>query len=85
MFTPMPQRHRRIGMLPAAAAAAIMIAVAGSSFAVGGMLGREGSTNPPPATTRASAFLGAADALVLPAILSPQGQTFHVTSRIIAL
>jgi anti-sigma factor RsiW len=85
MFTPMPQRHRRIGILPAAAAAAIMVAVAGSSFAVGGMLGREGSTTPPPATTRATALGGPVDALVLPAILSPQLQTFQVTSRIIAL
>ena len=85
MFTPMPQRRRRIGVLPAAAAAAIMIAVAGSSFAVGGMLGRQRATTTPSATTQASALGGPVDALVLPAILSPQAQTFQVTSRIIAL
>jgi hypothetical protein len=49
------------------------------------MLGRQGSTTPPPTTTQASALGGPVDALVLPAILSPQAQTFQVTSRIIAL
>ena len=85
MFTPMPQRRRRIGVLPAAAAAAIVIAVAGSSFAVGGMLGRQSSTTPAPATTQSSALGGPVDALVLPALLAPQSKTFHVTNRIIAL
>jgi predicted anti-sigma-YlaC factor YlaD len=84
MFTPMPARRRRIGLLPAVAAAAIMIAIAGSSFAVGGVLGRQGSTTSTPATTQASAR-GPVHALVLPAILSPQSQPFHVTRRIIAL
>ena len=85
MFTPMPQRRRRIGVLPAVAAAAIMVAVAGSSFAVGGMLGRERPTSSTPTTTQASALGGPVDALILPAILLPQSQTFQVTSRIIAL
>jgi predicted anti-sigma-YlaC factor YlaD len=86
MFTPMPTRRRRIGLLPAVAAAAIMIAIAGSSFAVGGVLGRQGSTTTAPTTTQAaSARGGPVDALVLPAILSPQSQPFHVTRRIIAL
>src|ERR1700682_2806734 len=42
-----PQRHRRTGLVPAAAAAAIVVAVAGSSFAIGGMFGRKGSDVPP--------------------------------------
>jgi predicted anti-sigma-YlaC factor YlaD len=84
MFSPMPQRHRRIGILPAAAAAAIMVAVAGSSFAVGGMLGRQSTTTPTPATTT-SALAGPVNALVLPALLGPHSRLFRVTSRVIAL
>jgi predicted anti-sigma-YlaC factor YlaD len=86
MFTPMRQRRRRMGVLPAAAAAAIVVAVAGSSFFVGGMVGRQTSTNPAPTTT--SALGGPIDALVLPALLAPQAQhprPFRVTSRVIAL
>jgi anti-sigma factor RsiW len=85
IFTPMLHRRRRIGVLPAAAAAAIVVAVAGSSFAVGGMLGRQGSTTPTPATTESSALGGPVDALLLPALLTPQSKAFHVTSRVIAL
>ena len=51
MFTPIVQRRRRLGVLPAVAAAAIVVAVAGSSFFVGGIVGRQGSTNPTPPTT----------------------------------
>jgi predicted anti-sigma-YlaC factor YlaD len=84
MFTPMPQRRRRIGVLPAVAAAAIMIAIATSSFAVGGMLGRQGSTTTAPTTT-SSALGGPVDALLLPSLLAPRPHPFHVTSRVIAL
>jgi predicted anti-sigma-YlaC factor YlaD len=84
MFKPMPQRRRRIGVLPAAAAAAIVIAVAGSSFAVGGMVGRQGSTTPAPLTTT-SALGGPIDALLLPDLLAPDSRPFRVTSRVIAL
>jgi predicted anti-sigma-YlaC factor YlaD len=84
MFTPMPHRRRRIGFLPAAAAAAIVVAIAGSSFAVGGMLGRQGSTTPAPTTT-SSALGGPVDALLLPALLAPHSKPFRVTSRVIAL
>src|SRR5712691_2591165 len=62
-----PQRLRRTGFIPAAAAAAaIVVAVAGSSFAVGGMLGREGSKVPPPATTETSALAGSVAQFVFP-------------------
>jgi predicted anti-sigma-YlaC factor YlaD len=84
MFTAMPQRRRRIGVLPAVAAAAIMIAIAGSSFAVGGMLGRQGSTTTAPTTT-SSALGGPVDALLLPSLLAPRAHPFHVTGRVIAL
>jgi predicted anti-sigma-YlaC factor YlaD len=84
MFTPVTQRRRRIGVLPAVAAAAVMIAIAGSSFAVGGMLGRQGSTTTAPTTTSA-ALGGPVDALLLPSLLTPHPHPFHVTSRVIAL
>jgi predicted anti-sigma-YlaC factor YlaD len=84
MFTPMPQRRRRIGVLPAVAAAAIMIAIAGSSFAVGGMLGREGSTTTAPTTTTA-ALGGPVDALLLPSLVVPHSRPFRVSTRVIAL
>ena len=88
MFTPMVQRRRRrLGVLPAVAAAAVVVAVAGSSFFVGGFVGRQGSTNRTPPTTT-SALGGPIDALVLPALLSPEAQRsrpFRVTSRVIAL
>ena len=80
-----PQRHRRTGLVPAAAAAAIVVAVAGSSFAIGGMFGRQGSRVPPPATTRSAALAGPIDQLVLSAVRSQQSAPFRVSSRIIAL
>ena len=80
-----PQRFRRAGFVPAAAAAAIVVAVAGSSFAVGGMLGRQGSKVPPPATTETSALAGSIDQLVLPMLRGEPSKTVQVTSRIIAL
>ena len=80
-----PQRHRRTAFVPAAAAAAIVVAVAGSSFAVGGMLGRQGSNVPPPATTETSALAGSIDQLVLPMLRGAPSKTVQVTSRIIAL
>jgi predicted anti-sigma-YlaC factor YlaD len=83
-FTPMPQRRRRIGVLPAVAAAAIMIAVAGSSFAVGGMLGgRQSARTPAPTTTASAALGGSIDALILPELLMPRSTTSH--GRTIAL
>src|SRR5438445_7121931 len=42
-----PQRRWRTGVVPAAAAAAMVFAVAGSSFAIGGLFGKEGSRVPP--------------------------------------
>jgi hypothetical protein len=61
-----------------------MIAIAGSSFAIGGMLGRQGSTTTAPTTT-SSALGGPVDALLLPSLLVPHSHPFHVTSRVIAL
>ncbi len=77
--------RRRTGFVPVAAAAAIVVAVAGSSFAVGGMLGRQGSRVPPPTATETSALAGSIDQLVLPLLRSQQVKPFHVTSRIIAV
>jgi predicted anti-sigma-YlaC factor YlaD len=79
------QWRRRIGVIPAVAAAALVVAVAGSSFAVGGIVGREGSHVPPPATTQSSALGGSVDALVLPALAVPESKTVQVTAQIIAL
>jgi anti-sigma factor RsiW len=80
-----PQRLRRTGFVPAAAAAAIVVAVAGSSFAVGGMLGSHGSRVPPPATTETSALAGSIDQLVLPMLRGQPSKAVQVTSRLIAL
>ena len=85
MFVPVQPRRRRIGALPAAAAAAVVLAVAASSFAVGGFLGRQGSKAATTAKTQTAALGGPVDALVLPALLTPQSKAFHVTSRVIAL
>jgi predicted anti-sigma-YlaC factor YlaD len=80
-----PRRHRRAGLIPAAAAAAMVIAVAGSSFAIGGMFGRVGSRVPPAATTlRNTALAGPIDQLVLSAVRH-QSAPFRVSSRIIAV
>jgi anti-sigma factor RsiW len=78
------RRPRRTGFVPVAAAAAVVVAVAGSSFAVGGMLGRQGSRVPPPAATQTSALAGSIDQLVLP-LLRGTPQRVQVTSKIIAL
>jgi predicted anti-sigma-YlaC factor YlaD len=80
-----PQRRRRAGFVPAAAAAAMVAAVAGSSFAIGGVLGKQGSHVPPPATTDTLALVGSIDQLVLPMLRGQQSSTIQVTSRIIAL
>ena len=80
-----PQRHRRTGLVPAAAAAAIVVAVAGSSFAIGGMFGRQGSRVPPATTLRNTALAGPIDELVLSAVRSQQSAPFRVSSRIIAV
>ena len=80
-----PQRLRRAGFIPAAAAAAIVVAVAGSSFAVGGMLGREGTSVPPPTTTETTALAGSIDQLVLPMLRGAPSKTVQIPSRIIAL
>jgi predicted anti-sigma-YlaC factor YlaD len=79
------QRRRRIGLVPAVAAAAVVAAVAASSFAVGGIVGRQGSHGPTPAQTETTAFPGSVDALILPDLIVPQSKTVQVTSRIIAL
>jgi predicted anti-sigma-YlaC factor YlaD len=79
------QWRRRIGVIPAVAAAALVVAVAGSSFAVGGIVGRAGSHVPPAATTETSATGGAIDALVLPDLIVPESKTVQVTAQIIAL
>ena len=85
MFTPIHQ-GRRIGAIPAAAAAAIVIAVAGSSFAVGGILGaRQGSHAPTSTTTATSASGGSIDALMLPSRVTPRSKISHTRSRTIAL
>jgi predicted anti-sigma-YlaC factor YlaD len=80
------QRLRRAGFLPAAAAAAIVVAVAGSSFAVGGMVGRQGSNVPQPAlvTTAKAALGGSVDALVLPLLATPGSTASRVRNRTIA-
>jgi anti-sigma factor RsiW len=80
-----PQRHRRTGLVPAAAAAAIVVAVAGSSFAIGGMFGRQGSRVPPAAPAIGAALNSPGDALVLPAVRRQQPTPFRVNSRIIAV
>lgn len=80
------QRLRRAGFVPAAAAAAaIVVAVAGSSFAVGGMLGRQGSKVPPPATTEPSALAGSIDQQALAMLRGVPSTSVQVTSRLIAL
>lgn len=85
MFTPMHQ-GRRIGALPAAAAAALVIAVAGSSFAVGGILGgRQHSHAPAPTTTATLALGGTIDALMLPSLLTPPSKISHTRSRAVAV
>jgi len=78
------QRLRRAGFVPAAAAAAIVVAVAGSSFAVGGMVGRQGSNTQPPAATETSALGGSVDALVLPLLATPGSKASRVRNRTIA-
>jgi predicted anti-sigma-YlaC factor YlaD len=81
-----PQRHRRAGLVPAAAAAAMVVAVVGSSFAIGGMFGKQASRVPPAATTlRSSALAGPIDQLVLSAVRSQGSSPFRVSSRIIAV
>jgi predicted anti-sigma-YlaC factor YlaD len=85
MFTPIHQ-GRRIGALPAAATAAIVIAVAGSSFAVGGILGgRQGSQAPTPTTIATSASGGSIDALMLPSLVTPRSKISPARIRTIAL
>ena len=79
------QRHRRAGLVPAAAAAAIVVAVAGSSFAIGGMFGRQGTRVPPTATLGNPALAGPIDELVLSAVRSQQASPFRVSSKIIAV
>jgi len=79
-----PQRPRRTAFIPAAAAAAIVVAVAGSSFAVGDMLGR-GSNAPRLATTETSALAGSIEQLVLPTLRGTPSKTAQIPSRIIAL
>ena len=78
-----PQRRRRTGLVPAAAA--IVVAVAGSSFAIGGLFGRKGTHLPPAATTTSVALAGPIDQLVLSAVRSQKPAPFRVSSRIIAV
>jgi predicted anti-sigma-YlaC factor YlaD len=81
-----PQRHRRRGLIPAVAAAAIVAAVAGSSFAIGGMFGRQASHVPQAAgTTRTIALAGPIDQLVLSAVRSQKPAPFRVSSKILAV
>jgi predicted anti-sigma-YlaC factor YlaD len=80
-----PQRLRRTGFAPAAAAAAMVVAVAGSSFAVGGMLGRQGSHVPPPATTATSALAGSIDQQALTLLRGQPPKTIQLTSRAVAI
>jgi predicted anti-sigma-YlaC factor YlaD len=80
-----PQRRRRTGLAPAAAAAAIVVVAAGSSFAIGGLFGRQGSHLPPAATPRSVALAGQIDQLVLSAVRSQKPAPFRVSSRIIAV
>jgi hypothetical protein len=85
IFIPVHQR-RRIGALPTAAAAAIVIAVAGSSFAIGGILGGRQRSHPPTPTTTATLALGGSiDALMLPSLLTPPSTISHSRSRAIAV
>ena len=63
--------------MPAAAAAAIVVAVAGSSFAVGGMLGRPGDVRPR-GDHRDLGPGGPIDALVLPCSGRPPSRTVQV-------
>ena len=86
MFVPVRESRRRIGALPvAAAAAAVVLAVAASSFAVGGYLGHEGSKSATTTRPQTSANQGPVNALVFPALLAPRSEAFYVTSRAIAL
>jgi predicted anti-sigma-YlaC factor YlaD len=80
-----PQRRRRTGLVPATAAAAIVVAVAGSSFAIGGMFGRQGSRALPATTLRNTSLAGPIDELVLSAVRSQQSSPFRVSTRIIAV
>ena len=77
-----PQRRRRTGLVPAAAA--IVVAVAGSSFAIGGWFGRQGSHVPAAATTGSAALAGPIDQLVLSAARSEQSSV-RVSNRIFAV
>jgi predicted anti-sigma-YlaC factor YlaD len=80
-----PQTHRRRGLIPAAAAAAIVVAVAGSSFAIGGMFGRQASHVRPATSTASVSLAGPIDQLVLSAVRSQKPAPFRVSSKIIAV
>jgi predicted anti-sigma-YlaC factor YlaD len=80
------RRPRRAGgFVSVAAAAAIVVAVAGSSFAVGGMLGSQGTHVPTPTTTETTALAGPIDQLVLQLQRGGALQGVQITSKIIAL
>jgi predicted anti-sigma-YlaC factor YlaD len=79
------RRPRRTGFVSVAAAAAIVVAVAGSSFAVGGMLGSRGARVPAPTTTETTALAGPIDQLVLQLQRGGALQGVQITSKIIAL
>jgi hypothetical protein len=59
--------------------------VAGSSFAIGGMFGRQASHVRPATSTASAALAGPIDQLVLSAVRSQKPAPFRVSSKIIAV
>jgi predicted anti-sigma-YlaC factor YlaD len=78
------QRRRRFGVIPAVAAAAVIAVVAGS-FAVGDLLGRQGSLGSQHVATETAAFPSTVDALVLPDLSMPETGTVRATARFVAV
>lgn len=77
-------RRRRFGVIPAVAAASVIAVVAGS-FAVGDLLGRQGSLARQHAVTETVAFPSTVDALVLPDLSMPEPGTVRATARFVAV
>src|SRR5205085_1401806 len=79
-----PGLRRRLRVIPAAAAAAVVVGVAASSFALGGALGSHGPRSQPVATTTAIPRVSSVAQLPL---VRPgqQPAVVRITSKIIAV
>ncbi|HEY2373217.1 MAG TPA: zf-HC2 domain-containing protein [Gaiellaceae bacterium] len=82
---PVPRLRRRLRIVPAAAAAAVIAGVAASSFALGGALGSHGSQSRPSATTTQTLLRGGSVAqmpLVRPGEMPAE---VRISSKVIAV